>query len=369
MWYQRTKTGKYRYFENYKDPKTGKFKVASLTLDGNKKSDKEAAREALKSRIKAICNDMANHATDITFKSLCEEYAKYQARHVKAQTAAANKHKNETLCKLIGENVLVSQLTAPFVRRALEAKSPVTYNERLKRFKALIRWAFREEYVADIQYLDKLQRAKTLPPREANAKKYLEKDELKALIDGMKVDAWKQLTRFLALSGLRIGEAIALTDSDINFFTREIYVQKTFSHEIQEISTTKTDASARVVYMQDELFDCCKEIANRKRKILDLFGSDESEFFIQNPNGGRVHYDAYRKYLGENTKNIVGRSLKPHALRHTHVAMLAEARIDLDIISRRLGHADSKITREIYYHVTKNMKEQENNMLKEVKIV
>lgn len=367
MWIQQTSNGKYRYFENYTDPKTGKYKVASVTLDGNKRADKRAAQDALRARIKAICADTAK-PSDITFARLCEEYTAAQQHSMKEQTVLSNKRKNDTLRKLIGDDTLVSQLTAPFVRKALEADKPTTYNERLKRFKALIRWAFREDYVTEISYLEKLQPAKTPPPREANALKYLEKDELKALVDGMKVEAWKQLTRFLALSGLRIGEAIALTDADVNIFGREIYVTKTFSHETQKDSTTKTEASARTVYMQDELFECCMQIADRKRQVLEMFGGDP-ELFIQNPDGGRVHYDAYRKYLTENTEKIVGRPLKPHALRHTHVAMLAEAGIPLETISRRLGHAGSQVTRDIYYHVTKKMVERENDMLREIKIV
>lgn len=367
MWIQKTKTNKFRYFEGYADPKTGKYKVTSLTLDNNRRADKEAARDALRARIKAICEETAT-SSNITFGRLCEEYTAAQRHSAKAQTARSNERKNKTLRKLIGDDVLVSQLTAPYVRRSLEADKPTTYNERLKRFKALIRWAYREEYIHDIGFLDKLQRAKTPPPREANAQKYLEKDELKALIDGMKVEAWKQLTRFLALSGLRIGEAMALTDADINFFKREIYVNKTFSLELQKDSTTKTDASARTVYMQDELFECCMQIADRNAKLKELFAIANNTF-LQNPDGGRIHYDAYRKYLSENTEKIVGRSLKPHALRHTHVAMLAEAGIPLETISRRLGHADSKITREIYMHVTKQMVEHENELLREVKIV
>lgn len=58
--------------------------------------------------------------------------------------------------------------------------------------------------------------------------------------------------------------------------------------------------------------------------------------------------------------------------RSTHcgilTAMLAEAGVPLEAISRRLGHADSKITREVYYHVTEKMKEKENEMIKKVRI-
>lgn len=44
--------------------------------------------------------------------------------------------------------------------------------------------------------------------------------------------------------------------------------------------------------------------------------------------------------------------------------MLAEAGVDLDTISRRLGHADSKITKEVYMHVTNKMKEHDRKKIK-----
>ena len=46
-----------------------------------------------------------------------------------------------------------------------------------------------------------------------------------------------------------------------------------------------------------------------------------------------------------------------------------EQGIDKDSISRRLGHANSRITEEIYLHVTKKLEEKQNEQIKEVKIL
>lgn len=46
-----------------------------------------------------------------------------------------------------------------------------------------------------------------------------------------------------------------------------------------------------------------------------------------------------------------------------------EQGIDIDTISRRLGHSDSKVTKEIYLHVTKKLKEKEQNQIREIKIL
>lgn len=46
-----------------------------------------------------------------------------------------------------------------------------------------------------------------------------------------------------------------------------------------------------------------------------------------------------------------------------------EQGIDIDTISRRLGHSDSKVTKEIYLHVTKKLKEKERDRIREIKIL
>lgn len=56
------------------------------------------------------------------------------------------------------------------------------------------------------------------------------------------------------------------------------------------------------------------------------------------------------KFAGLNQK------LTPHSLRHTHTSLLAEAKVSLEQIMDRLGHADDYTTKSIYLHVTKEMK-------------
>lgn len=211
-------------------------------------------------------------------------------------------------------------------------------------------------------------RDKTQAVKEKDREKYLERDELRKLLDGMVVDDWRQLTLFLALSGLRIGEAQALTEDDVDLKARRIHVNKTLIRETGKISTTKTESSTRDVPIQDELYECCLEILKRKWKIASITGRS-SELFFPDANRDHVNYDVFSKYFRENTKKIIGRRLSPHALRHTHVALMAENGVPLEVISRRLGHADSAITRDIYFHVTKRLAEKDADIVKNIKIV
>jgi integrase len=43
--------------------------------------------------------------------------------------------------------------------------------------------------------------------------------------------------------------------------------------------------------------------------------------------------------------------------------------LSIDLISRRLGHENSQITKEVYLHITEKLKERDNEQIKNVKII
>ncbi|MGI6118166.1 MAG: tyrosine-type recombinase/integrase [Bilifractor sp.] len=90
---------------------------------------------------------------------------------------------------------------------------------------------------------------------------------------------------------------------------------------------------------------------------------------MSDEDGDYIQYPAYSKYFRENTERILGRRLTPHSHRHRHTALLAESGIPLETISRRLGHANSQITKDVYMHVNSKMREKDNSLIKNVKML
>ena len=66
---------------------------------------------------------------------------------------------------------------------------------------------------------------------------------------------------------------------------------------------------------------------------------------------------------------ILGKALTPHVMRHTHVSLLAESGVPLETISRRLGHSNSKITREIYLHVTQKQEQKDRERIAQISLL
>ena len=109
-----------------------------------------------------------------------------------------------------------------------------------------------------------------------------------------------------------------------------------------------------------QLRQCIRRIRSR---------SISSIYFLTGPGGRRINYPAYRKYLAENTEKLLGRRITPHALRHTYTSLMAAAGIPLDVIARQLGHEDSSVTRQVYFHVTEKLRERDAKMIQKVRLI
>lgn len=170
------------------------------------------------------------------------------------------------------------------------------------------------------------------------------------------------------LSGLRFGEFAALKAEDVDIKGQIIHVSMTYDPNNKVETTAKTYESRRDVYMQDELLSVAKELRllMLRQRMMHGYSTD---LYVCAEDGSHVKYYTYNKYLQEISQRIIGRKITPHTLRHTHASLLMEQGIGIDTISRRLGHSDSKVTKEIYLHVTERLREKENEQIKGLKII
>lgn len=369
MWVEETKNGKYKMVERYEDYLTGQMKRVSVTMEKNTAQSRKVAQKALEEKVsKALSKSKTK---DVTLKELVEEYRKDQLLTVKKSTYTRNYHACNTIMDILGQNTIVNRMTAKYIRDRFLAteKSSGTLNEHLARFRALVRWGYRNDLLQTVSFLDKIEPFKDQPHKAKIQDKYLESDELKTLLDGMQDEMWMLLTKFLALSGLRFGEAAALLKSDVDLKDKVIRVTKTYDSVNEEVTTVKSVCSIRDVYIQKELEEVCHQLNAQMLKYRLMYGIKDCELFIFAPDGSHVHYYAYNKYLKENSLRLVGRKITVHALRHTHASLLLENGISIDTISRRLGHENSRVTKDIYLHITEKLKRKDNKQIAAVTIL
>lgn len=347
---------KFRAFERYKVGDT--WRKISVVMEKNTPQERRKAAALLAEKMDAP-------TTGITYSRLVKDYINYQKAVFKPSTWMRNEASLTRLIDTFGDASL-DKMTAGFISSRLlqKTQNPGTYNEYLKRLKGLFHWAYRNDYIPTPACVDKIKPLKDIPAAEKVADKFLEVSELKRIIDAAP-EFYAPLFEFLALSGLRIGELIALDDTDVT--ETEIIVNKTYVHQTGGVNTPKTEASARRVHIQPELKPCIQNI-RRNTRIYSMSAGSRCPYFAVNITGGRLSYVNVNNAFKRTCERVLGRKLTVHALRHTHVALMAEKGVDLKVIARRLGHSSSKITEEIYYHVTEKQREKDNAVIDSVRI-
>lgn len=369
MWVEKTKAGNYKFVERYKDYMTGKEKKVSVTLEKNNASARKQAAEMLAG---IIAERQTAPATpeEITLKKLVTEYLAYKERTVKLSTYRRDYYQCQAFLAMLGEDTLVNNLSASYIKNRFisSGEDNSRLNERRVRLMTLLNWGFENDYIKDVNFLRKFKPFPDDPHKVKIQDKYMEDYELEAVLNGMDHDRWKLFTEFLVLSGLRIGEAVALDRKDVDFESQCIHVTKTFDGNNKIVTTPKSFCSIRDVYMQPELFQLCRKINIFIRKE-SIFLGYRSNLFFPNENGGCINYNSYNKYLKKVTPEVLGRKLTAHSLRHTHASLLLANGVTIDAISRRLGHENSRVTRRIYLHITKKLKERDNDQIRDLKII
>lgn len=367
MWVEETPNGKFKYVERYSDHLTGRYRRVSVTLD---KNTRQAQKQAQKELLRKIGFLRSVSRNGLPLEQLVDRYLADLKSTVKGNTYVRNYYAAISLLRILDPNVLVDRITAGYVRERFLATGddPETLDERLTRFKALIRWGYRNDFIPDISFLEKLGKFSSTPHRQKIQDKFLESDEAKSLVDGMRIDIWRNLTEFLILSGLRFGESAALLRSDVDMKERLIHVTKSYDVINGIVTTTKTESSARDVYIQDELYALCRKLI-ASSSADTIVSINVGNLLFPGKNGQHISYYAYNKYLRENSLRVIGRSITAHTLRHTHASLLMEQGVDENVISRRLGHKNSAITKEIYLHVTEKLKQRDYDKVRQIKIL
>lgn len=156
------------------------------------------------------------------------------------------------------------------------------------------------------------------------------------------------LFRLLAFTGIRKGELLALTWSDLSDKTLTINKAVTRGLGGLEIGLPKTASSKRLISLDDKTLT-----------ILDDYQKTTTGqgLIFQSETGGIMTDSLPRKWL---LQLLDGHNLPPikiHGFRHTHASLCFEAGMTLKQVQYRLGHSDLKTTMNVYTHITTQAKD------------
>jgi len=150
---------------------------------------------------------------------------------------------------------------------------------------------------------------------------------------------------FMIETGLRSGEALALSWNDVNVETHRCAVRATVVNQHQPSrayvqDSPKTSASIRTV-----------PLTPRATAILKKLRKNASSPYIFGRNDRRLEYPALVRAI----KKICSETKVPyrgaHVFRHTFATNCYYKGIDIKILSKLLGHSDVKVTYNTYINL------------------
>ncbi len=344
-----------------------------------KKADK-SLREKEKEIQKSLLEGKNQSCGYITLNDMFDIYIKKKKRRGKLLTRNTinnytkmyNKHIRESLLGEMNiQDIKKSHIVDFYIQLQEKDLSYGTITFYQKILSAIFNMAIDDEFIErnpTLRALDQIEGSHI--QREALTAE--QQEELLNFAKKYNSDMYRKLV-FLVDSMCRISEFSGITWNDIDMKEKMI----TIDHQLQykkylneehssfHIAETK-GKEVRFIPMTQRLYNVLKDMRTYyfiTRKDFEIDGVKDFIFF--SASGSLIHADQFRGELLRllDSYNKIAKNkidyLTPHMLRHTGCTRNAENGMDLKVLQYLMGHKSSKVTNEVYNHVTQERLKQE----------
>lgn len=358
---------KYRVRVNYTD-RYGKFKQVERTAYGL------AEAKILESELlKELKNNSSS--SNITIQELYDEYIERKEIDVRESTLNKSKSilKNNVLpfVKDIKLNKLTPNILMDWKLQVAKKGNGIRTNKNAyAEFRALLNYAVGMKYLPE----NPLTKIKNFNDAyEVNIKEkiqYYTSDEFKKYITYAKESAKTFIDygsyvffNIAYYTGMRKGEINALKWSDID--GNLINVRRSIAQKIKggdRETPPKNKTSYRTIQMPIPLINILNEHKARQKQNFSNFTED-----FRVCGGIRCLRDTtIAKKNIDYAEHTELHHIRIHDFRHSHATLLANARVNIQEISRRLGHANIEMTWNTYSHLYPQEEEKAIAILNEI---
>ena len=314
---------------------------------------KQVKRRGFKTKKQALLaearfEEEGNAEPIISFEFVADEYLKwYKTRRKESSYKKLNSVMKVHLKPYFKKKPLTSIRQRDIVKfhdHLIEMKLGAATAKKIHQIlSALFNFAIKNEYTKE----NPARIVGNIEMKENKHMNYWTLDEFKAFIKNVDNIVYHTLFMTLYYSGMRTGEILGLTWSDIDFDNRTINVNKSVSGT--KITTTKTESSTRIITMPKHvmhllgklrLYQATKYGFEPKMNYV-VFGKFTSNI---SATALGVNYDKYIEL--SDVKRI-----RLHDFRHSHASYLINKGVIISVVAARLGHANVSMTLDTYSHL------------------
>ena len=181
----------------------------------------------------------------------------------------------------------------------------------------------------------------------------IEEEAVRCYKNGKRIYRMGEIVILIVNTGLRIGEALALEWSDINFKKKTLKVRKNMvyvksrsdsgkAYQYIKQKSTKTKNGSRIVPLNSAAI----------RALISLKGiNGKTPYVFATSKGNRVTPRNIDRMFRSILRCCDIKETGIHTLRHTFASRLFAKGVDVKIVSELLGHSDVGITYDTYIHL------------------
>lgn len=153
-------------------------------------------------------------------------------------------------------------------------------------------------------------------------------------------------------TGIRIGEALALNWTDIDFTNKIITINKTVVHG--KLQNNTKSSKSRDIFITEKTVQRLKKWKQIQYSATNTISINDKRLLFPNHNATYVGHGVFYYRLRNHFAKAGLPNIGLHGFRHTHATLLLNNGADYKEIQDRLGHSSISITMDTYSHLSQN---------------
>lgn len=249
-----------------------------------------------------------------------EWFCKYRKPKIKASTARTYIHVIEVLK---GSPIGTMALREVRTEQLQDFLMSISQANTREKFYDIINSAYKKAVALDYVRKNPAELVE-IPTAKSKPRRAYTFEEQNKMLSALNI-RYAAVFRFLCCTGMRIGEFVALTETNVDKHRRLIWVKESISANDSERTTPKTDSSVRAIPYLDELFEGI--------------------------NLGSYTYDGIKKAFKVALKKSGITGVLIHNTRHTFSSLCYYHRVPDKFIQAWMGHSTVAMTMDTYTHI------------------